>query len=56
MTADVTDIDSLGGSQLTVETSLVFNNGSMKVVGNTVEKIREPGHRVAAWKHTSSVR
>ena len=56
MTADVTDIDSLGGSQLTVETSLIFNNGSVIVVGDPVEKIREPGHGVAAWKHTSSVR
>ena len=56
MVADVIDIDSLGGSQLTVETSLVLNNGSKIVVGEPVEKIREPGHGVAAWKHTSSVR
>ena len=41
---------------LTIQTSLVLNNGSIVIVGDPVDKIREPGHGVAAWRHSSSVR
>ena len=54
--ADGVSMSLVSGSMLTIQTSLVLNNGSIVIVGDPVDKIREPGHGVAAWRHSSSVR
>ena len=48
--------DMLGTAQLSVETSVVLTNGSVVTLGVDRDKIKEPGHGVAAWRHSSSLR
>ena len=53
--AELDSLDSLETALVTVETSLVLRNGSQVTVGS-VEKLKEPGLGVAAWRHSSSLR
>ena len=54
--ADGTNTHLLGGAQLTIQTRLVLHNGTEMTGGDPVDLVREPGHGVAAWRHSSSVR
>ena len=54
--ADGANTQLLGAAQLTIETVLVLNNGSEIRSGVSDDLVREPGHGVAAWRHSSSVR
>ena len=53
--AELDSLESLETALVRVETSLVLRNGSQVKVGG-VEKLKEPGLGVAAWRHSSSLR
>ena len=53
--AELASLASLETAEVRVETRLVLRNGS-EVEAGRVEKLKEPGLGVAAWRHSSSLR
>ena len=52
--AELDSLERLENALVTVETRLVLRNGTQVTAGK-VEKMKEPGLGVAAWRHSSSL-